>query len=80
MLRRKAKRQLESLENEEITGKKHVRRKRPSEDKEADDLEKLVFGDQHYLDLDVDINTEVCFTTYCKLEYLDFWCLVVSLL
>ena len=64
MLRRKAKRQLESSENEEITGTKHVRRNRPSENNEADDLEKLVFGDQHYLDLDADIYTEVYFTAY----------------
>ena len=63
MLRRKAKRQLESSENEEVTATKHGRRTTPNgpnQNEEADDLEKLVFGDQH---LHFDINIEVIFIT-----------------
>jgi hypothetical protein len=56
MLRRKAKRQLESSENEYIPSTKHGRRTTPRQSEEADDLEKLVFGDQR---LDFDINIEV---------------------
>jgi hypothetical protein len=60
MLRRKAKRQLESSENEEVTATKHGRRTTPNQNEEADDLEKLVFGDRH---LHFDINIEVSFLT-----------------
>ena len=56
MLRRRAKRQLESLENEDNTITKH-RRRTPSQSAPSDDLEKVLFGDQ-LLDFDVGVNVK----------------------
>jgi hypothetical protein len=53
MLRRKAKRQLESSENEGTTTPKHGR-PTPSQIGQTDDLEELVFGDQ-LINFDIEV-------------------------
>ena len=63
MLRRKAKRQLDNSEredSEENRTSKHGRHDTPSRSDRNDDLEKIVFGDHHFLGFNVDLKDEVC--------------------
>ena len=65
MLRRKIKKQRVSLANEEseVLSVKHGRERSPAkDDRDCQDLEKLVFGDQQYLDLaETDVVEEVMY-------------------
>ena len=62
MLRRKAKRELESSDHDEgaeAVAKKHGRRTTESRE-DVDDLENLVFGYQQHLDNDIQVRHNLC--------------------